>query len=75
MAVETASIKARVQYNVNPQIIRRSAIFTLITHGVDISIIKTILGHGELRVTSQYKKMAQPNLNLVYNPIQDIHVF
>jgi site-specific recombinase XerD len=73
--IESASIKARIPHKVSAQLIRRSGILQLIEHGVDISIVKQILGHKEIKVTSQYKKISKPKMDLIYNPIRDIHVF
>lgn len=62
----------RIQKNITVHSLRHSFATHLVEQGIDISIIKELLGHNDIRSTQIYTHISSTKLSQIKNPFDDM---
>lgn len=70
--LKRAAIRAGIEKNVTPHMLRHSFATHLLEQGVDIRYIQTILGHGSTKTTEIYTHVSNKSLSNITSPLDVI---
>jgi site-specific recombinase XerD len=70
--LKRAALKAGIEKNVTPHMLRHSFATHLLEQGVDIRYIQTILGHGSTKTTEIYTHVSNRSLSNITSPLDVI---
>lgn len=71
--VRTAAKRARIDKDVHPHTLRHSYATHLLEQGINILIIKDLLGHAYIQSTMVYLHIAKPTDRIVVNPLDTLY--